>query len=77
MLKIDAVEPYSEQKAYSRVIFHYGWIFFFNFRSYYKKEQGSIQICHLKIWMVAGHMEISSLGLPRVKWSKTTAWAVV
>ena len=28
-------------------------------------------------WMVAGHMEISGLGLPGVEWSKTTAWAVL
>ena len=30
----------------------------------------------MKFWMVAGHMETSSLGLSRVKWSKTTALAV-
>ena len=31
----------------------------------------------MKFWMVAGHMETSSLGLPGVEWSKTTALAGV
>ena len=43
-LKIDAVEPYSEQKTYSRGIFCYRWIFFFNLQ----RGMGTQKILALK-----------------------------
>ena len=43
-LKIDAVEPYSEQKTYSRGIFYYRWIFFFNLQ----RGMGTQKILALK-----------------------------